>query len=312
MALKARNQVKTVFGVADLTLTAHPGESFLVTGIKIYSAAGTFATLKIEKTTVGYFRIDPTYGNHLSFHRAKTLAGVVGLAVPKNLIQYLIELGIFKGYPVAEGESFVVQGAANAADVKTVQYDIFDGEDHKATDPNGSKATEYLMIAYGDTGAVIDAAGDSLLDNPLTPAEFPRFPFAAEVPSKSEILVHGILGSEVAVCNATPALAIHTKYLKLVKDREVLFDEDRNGIPFDASATVVAEGVFFGHAHSLVGGFSTMDPRPPLMFPEPILFDQGDELNAYITAVEPVAASSIALLNQVIGFIQTVRRKGAA
>lgn len=312
MALKAANQIKTVKGATVLSLTADPGEAFIVKGIRIYSAAGTYATLKTEKTTVGYIHVDQTYGNHLAFTAARLLTGLIGFLLLENLLSMLFRLGIFKGYPVAEGETFIVSGAEGAADIKTVVYDIMEPADVKNTDPNGSKSLEYFFLSYGDTGAVIDAAADNLLDNPLCPAEFPAFPFGKEVPSKNQILLHGIAGSEVGVMNATPALAIHTTYLKLVKDREVLFDEDRNGILFDSSNLAGAAGTHVGAGHSLIGAQTHIDPRPPLLFPDPIVFDEGDELNAYISSLEPVAASSIAALYQVIAFIETVKRKTAA
>lgn len=311
MALKAQNQIKTQLGATVLTLRADPGEAFLVKQIKIYSAAGTYVTLKTEKTTVGYLRVDQTYGNHLAFPLIETLAGVLNRFLPKNLLDFLFGAGIFKGYPVAEGESFIISGAEGAADIKSIVYDILEPADIKNTDPNGSKAQEYFMISYGDTGAAISTAGDQELDNPLCPAEFPAFPFSKEVPSRFEILVHGITGSEVAVVNATPALAIYTRYLKLIKDREVLFDEDRNGILFDSSRVTLTAGTYIASGHSLIGAMNEIDPRPPLLFPEPLLFDQGDELNAYITTVEPVDASTITALQHVIGFIETVRRKTA-
>jgi len=311
MALKIANQVKTQKGATALTLQADPGEAFMVKGIKAYTAAGTYLTIKIEKTTVGYIRIDQTYGNHLAFPMARSLGAALDILLPKNLLDSLFALGIFKGYPIAEGESLVITGAEGAADIKSVLYDIMEPGDIKNTDPNGSKSLEYFMISYGDTGAAIAAAGDAHLDNPLCPAEFPAFPFGKEVPSKNEILLHGILGSEIAVVNATPALAIHTQYLKLLKDREVLMDEDRNGILFDFSNATVAAGTYKGGGQSLIGAMHHLDPRPPLMFEEPLVFDEGDELNAYITVAEPVDGSTITALNHVIGFIETVRRKGA-
>lgn len=311
MALKAANQIKKQAGATVLTLRADPGEAFLVKGIKVYSAAGTYVTIRIEKTTVGYLRVDQTYGNHLAFPSCKTTLTVYGGFLPINLLDLLFQKGIFKGYPIAEGESMVISGAEGAADIKAVLYDIMEPGDIKPDQPNGSKALEYFMISYGDTGAAISDPGDNLLDNPLCPAEFPAFPFGKEVPSKNEILVHGIAASEVGVVNATPALAIHTTFLKLIKDREVLFDEDKNGILFDASNVPVAAGNHVAEGQSIVGAMTHLDPRPPLLFPEPILFDQGDELNAYISALEPVAASTITALYHVVGFIETVRRKTA-
>jgi len=312
MALKATNQVKMVIGSADLTLKADPGESFLITGVMVNAASATYVTLKIEKTTVGYFRVDITYGNHLAFPQAKDTSIALAILYPKNLLNLLQELGIFKGYPIAEGETFVLTGAAGANDVKAIIYDIYDAEDQKNTAPNGSKANEYMLINYADTGGVIDTAGDQRYDNPLNPVEFPQFPWAADVPAKYNITIHGILGSEVGVRNATPATAIYTQYLKLVKDREVLFDEDRNGLPFSFAGVAGAVGTKQAGGNSVIGNFNHVDPRPPLIFSTPLLFGPGDELNVYATTVEPVDGSSIAALYQVLATIQTVARITAA
>lgn len=308
MALKAANQTKTVIGAADLQLRADPGESFLIKKIMIDSGAGTYVTLKIEKTTVGYFRVSATYGNHLSFPRFQDTALVIGAQHPKNLLELLWDLGIFKGYPVAEGETFILTGVAGAADMKTVIYDIMEAADIKPEQVNGSKAPEYLLVNYGDTGAAIAAAAENLYDNPLNPVEFPAFPFGDDVPAKTQITIHGIAGAEAGVRNATPATAIYTEYLKLVKDREVLFDEDRNGQPFDFSTITGAAGTKRAGGRSLMGDFTHLDPRPPLFFDTPMLFDQGDELNIYVTTLEPVDGSAIATDYQTLAIIQTVKR----
>lgn len=308
MPLKSRDQVKTVLGATVLQLSADPGESILIKGIKIYSQNGTYAILKTEKTTVGYFRIDETYGNHLAFPSLRSFNLTILPAYPKNLLDLLWGLGIFKGYPVAEGESFILSGAEGATDIKSVIYDIYDSEDMKNTDPNGSKSPEYLLVNYGDTGAVIDAAQDTLFDNPLNPVEFPSFPFGDDVPAKHQITIHAILGGEVAVTNATPAITIYSTYLKLVKDREVLFDEDRNGLPYDFSLAYGSVGTKRGGGKSVIGDFTQIDPRPPYIFSEPMVFDSGDELNIFITTVEPVEGTSIPLLFQVIGLVETVKR----
>jgi hypothetical protein len=308
MARKAADQVKTVIGAADLQLKSDPGESFLIKKVMVDSAAGTYVTLKIDKTTVGYFRIDKTYGNHLHFPKA--LGQDIALAPLKtmNLLDLLTEKGIFAGYPIAEGETFLLTGAAGATDIKTIVYDIMEAADIKPEQPNGSRAEEYLLINYGDTGAAIDAAGDARYDNPLNPVEFPQFPYGDDVPPKHQIVIHGIAGAEAGVRNATPATAIYTQYLKMVKDRAVLFDEDRNGLPFDFSTVTGAAGTKRSGGRSLIGDFSDLDARPPLFFAEPMLMEAGDELNIYATVAEPVDASSIAVGYQTIALIQTVKR----
>ena len=67
MGLKNAFMVKTVLGDTDLELKADPGESFLIKDIRIYNPATAYATLQIEKTTVGYFRVNGTLGSHLPF-----------------------------------------------------------------------------------------------------------------------------------------------------------------------------------------------------------------------------------------------------
>jgi len=314
MPLKARNQIKTIKGAGDLSLKADPGESFLVKRILVFAEAAPFLTIKIEKTTVAYFRVDYSYGNHLMPPTARSFDFGQTFFYPENLLDLLTRLGIFKGYPVAEGETILIQGTTLATDFKSVIYDIYDGEDIKATDPNGSKSLEYMLINYGDTGAIIDTPGDNLYDNPLNPKEFPSFPFGADVPAKHQITLHGICGSEVYTAGAGPTLNIHSTYLKLLKDREVLFDEDRNGLLFDHSkAAPVAPGTYYGGGVSVIGAFSHTDPRPPLIFTEPLLFEAGDELNIYMSVLEPAGASNIPIINQTIALIETVKRlTGAA
>jgi hypothetical protein len=310
MALKYPDMVKTVIGAADLSLRADIGESILVKSIYVRSVSDIYATLRIEKTTVGFFRVAPTFGNHLVFPRRFTDDGAtVVSSIDRNLLESLFEKGIFKGYPVGEGETLVITGVSGANDIKAVVYDIYDPGDKKPEDPNGSKSKEYFFINYGDTGAVIDTAGDYLYKRSRNPVEFPAFPYAVDVPAKTTITLHGICGKEVGVRNATPATAIYSRYLKMVREREVLFDKDRNGFLMDYSNVSGAIATRVAGGTSQIGDQSSIDPRPFLLFTEPLNFEAGEELNIYMTTVEPVDGSSIAVDYQVIGLIETVVRE---
>jgi len=216
--------IKTHKGVGTVSLTAKVGTSLLVKDVIVYSEQDGYVTFKIDKTTVGYFRISNVYGNHL--------APVVLVSGSRKgtILKYLWDKGIFKGYPVGEGQTFIVEGSTNANNKIVILYDEYDAGDIRPDQENGSESTKYFVINYGDTGANIDSAGDKLYSRSLNPVEFPAFPFGADVPAKAVITVYGILGSEVGVRNATPATAIYTQYLKFVKERIVLFDEDRNGL----------------------------------------------------------------------------------
>jgi hypothetical protein len=101
----------------------------------------------------------------------------------------------------------------------------------------------------------------------------------------------GIVGSPFNKGEAGPA-GFATTFLKLIKDREVLFDPDRNGIPFDAQ-DATATALAYTSNFSLIGpnteilvNTNAITPGPPLMFEPPLKFDEGAELNAYITLVE--------------------------
>ncbi|HID30015.1 MAG TPA: hypothetical protein EYP19_08430, partial [Desulfobacterales bacterium] len=72
MAIKEHFAVKTVLGDNAIELRADPGEAFLVKDILIHNPATDYATVKIEKTTVGYFRVGGSLGSHLPFPYAPT------------------------------------------------------------------------------------------------------------------------------------------------------------------------------------------------------------------------------------------------
>ena len=103
----------------------------------------------------------------------------------------------------------------------------------------------------------------------------------------------GLVGSPFVDMDAAPDY-MTTDYVKLIKDREVLFDEDRNGIPF-RSASKSGIGMFYDCTLSLIGPCVSVDPnnndanastpayQEPLYFDEPLHFLSGEELGVFIT-----------------------------
>jgi hypothetical protein len=85
---------------------------------------------------------------------------------------------------------------------------------------------------YGHTGDAIAAAGTYLYDTSSSPDEFPAFPFGKTVPAKLNAKIHAMFASDVTIIGDATTKYVKTAYIKMVKDRETLFDEDRNGIPF--------------------------------------------------------------------------------
>jgi len=294
VALKNVGMVKTVYGAADLSLQALAGQSLLIRAVEVYSPNDVFATFRIEKTTVGYFLVSEGLGSHLSFPKAfGTDGSTLEPLLKRNLLSMLFDLGIFKGYPVAEGETFYITGIVNAASFKKVIYDIYDAGDKKPEDENGSKAKEYVFLNYGTVSGGVSAAGDSLFAKTLCPVEFPAFPYGDDVPARTTITLFGICGREAGVRNATPATAIYTQFLKLVKEREVLFDSDRKGFLYDFSIVTGGAGTRYAGGKSQIGNFTQIDPREPLLFIEPLVFEGGEELSVYVTVAEPVDGSTL-------------------
>lgn len=351
MAIKSRRNFKTELGAADLTLTAAPGESLLITNVMIYSAAIIYANFLIGKASVGFYRVGDVLGNHLHFQPGRAAhshnwnfgtvdaalsgagafienAGEVDTAlsidaavadtnylrVPQmthtassykeTLLAFLRKQGIFKGFPVAEGETFTIDLITGAGDVKVAEYDIYDAEDMTNVMENGSKSESYMYISYGDTGAVLQAVANTVLNQSNNPAEYPDFPFAAGVPSGHKIELLGILASDVAPAANVAGTATYTDYLRLMRGRKCLFDEDHNGLLYYApyadppgAVNMIAEGYAVG------GNFTQCDLKQPLMFDPPIVFNEGEELSVSWHVVIAGAGSAISQALQEVGMI---------
>lgn len=358
MALKQPFALKTVIGTDTPELKADSGEAFLIKDILIWRAKSSYITARIEKSTIGYFRIKGPFGSHQEFrrgaaqhsHTIRVDGGAPGITTREarirdtanrnrlftigieenlsadvhdetealmfsgyhntpTLLGYLGEKGIFKGFPVAEGQTFTISGMENDDSVTLIVYEIYEPGDISAEQENGSMSKEYFFLNYGTTGDSITTPGDALYDTPVSPAEFPDFPFGKVVPAKYEIDILGICGSPRAPAENATDNYIYTKFLKMVKEREVLFDEDRQGILFmdniivnDSKIDRTADG------YTLIGNLSSYDNNPPLMFPVPLTFLPGDELNIYLTTEGKGSYPTIEASEQEITLIENVRR----
>ncbi|GAI94956.1 unnamed protein product, partial [marine sediment metagenome] len=146
----------------------------------------------------------------------------------------------------------------------------------------------------------VAASGDYLMDESNSPAEFPDFPCGAVVPARHTIEILGLLG--VPIHNTLNA---YSTFVKLIKDREILFDEDRIGIPFRAAFRAVGSEEYrteFSLIGSGVECYTTMSnavKSDPLMFDPPLRFVSGEELLVNVTfaivAPKTIAADTIDL-----------------
>lgn len=287
MALKEPFMVKTSHAgshTGTYDLTADTGESILVKGLGVGANTVTeFVEAFIGRLSVGYFRTGLiNTDNHLEEN--------VSALWFKNLHDYLVEKGIFKGYPVAEGETFSLADVTKGATLFTrIVYELYDAGDITKDMPNGSESTEFSFLNYGTNTIDIQMETYGDINFPLNPKEYPNFPFGAAVPAGKEIDIHGLLlktwGGRI------DHSAAEMRFLKLSKGREVLFDIDRNGI-------YVTQGLDYFTFH-------TRQARHPInLFPEPITFKEGEELKIELSAGD----NALILAKDVIlGLVETVR-----
>jgi len=317
MALIESYMLKTGMGLsADevLELEAKSGESLLVKDVIVYGTDDSYVLLEIDKTTVGFFRVTLSRGgSHLYTCQAlvanSPYYGCLSPLPSGTLISYMIRKGWMRGYPVAEGQKFRVKPYTSGKKLGTVivVYEKYDAGDIKATDLNGSEASEYVFVSYGRPSSALKAAGDYIVDNPITTKEFPNFPFGEAVPSKTTIEILGILGSE-AISYTDASTYTYTKFLKLFKGRTCLFDRDKQGLIFYHPVfDGITAGTHIARGISVVGNFSSKDRRFPFVPPTPLVFTSGDEVNVYITAGQATNEGSLATDLVEIGFIERVK-----
>ncbi len=201
--------------------------------------------------------------------------------VPSTILGYLRNRELFDGYPVASGETFRISGVAHANDLVLIIYEVHDKGDMLPEMPNGSKSSEYIFLNYGRPSADITGVAETLFDTIQSSAEFPDFPFIGVAPSNKIITLHGILAT-VTKRFATAANTIQTTFLKMVRERDTLFDDDKNGLPFLAYGGFSSASYIFGEGYSMVGGYTPTDSREPFMFPEPLVFESGAEFDTYV------------------------------
>lgn len=273
--LRYGNCVKRITAVSTQKLQADAGESFLITGLYAAPESGnSYLTLKVDRKTVGCYRIAGKAGNHLDVIKEDK--------VHKNLMEYLTSVGINCSIPVAEGQSFTVSAAGTSPTVVVV-YEIHDAGDIRADMPNGTESKEYLFMQYMASSGTVDSNETVELDTSLSPAEFPDFPCGKSVPSNNEIEMLGLVGCPCGQ-GTSASNKTYSTYVKMVKERETLFDEDRNGIPF-----FYAHGIFGGTNYysdfSLIGPCVNVDMSTlmgslgdPMLFRPSLIFRPGEEL----------------------------------
>lgn len=280
--LKQANCVKHMTAKLGGSLYAKAGESLLVRSIQCEPSAGDdYLTLDVDRVTVGFWRLQGRSGNHIGSIKTSPL--------DMNLMAFLAAKGINVSIPIAEGQELTVSRANELGNVIVI-FDRYDAGDIRADMANGSAASEYVFMQYMNVGTGNPETGDSLFDISLSPSEFPDFPAGKVVPANHEITLLGLAGYPW-LDPTDQSGGFYTNYIKLVREREVLFDEDRNGLPFKCG---IVQGMFaeYNAAFTLIGAGHIVDVArndahgEPLLFVPPLVFGSGVELNLSVNCTK--------------------------
>ena len=136
------------------------------------------------------------------------------------------------------------------------------------------------------------------------PTEYPDFPFGGIVPAGRKMELIGILASDLAPAANVTGTATYTDYLKFMRGREVLFDEDHNGLLYYAPYLDPPGAVnMIGEGYAIGGNFSQCDLKQPHMFEPSVEFIEGEELRVSWHIVIAGAGSPITEELQEVGLI---------
>jgi hypothetical protein len=261
-----------------------------------------YLSVKVDNFSVAYYLVKGKRGNQLWGYQLQKY-GI-------NLMELLVKRGLPFSIPIAEGQKMTIP-ALDGAGLIQVMYDLYDAQDILPTAPNGTASKKFGFIQYLRETDVITASGDLLLNKAITPTEFPDFPAGRAVPPRMKIKLHGINAYPFADC-ASENNGFYTSYLKLVREREVLFDEDRNGFPFKGYSAAASSG-YYWNGESIIGDVGEVDNpshgevREPLFFTPALEFLSGEELNVYLTCVK-VGTRTMAVNQSNVALILEVNR----
>ena len=263
--------------------------------------------------TDGRGQAQATVGLTSSVSAATTFDDIWGMsAIPiingETILDEMIKRGLFAGYPIAEGQTMVFDDVAQSGSIQIAIYEEYDAADIKASMPNGSASKEFIFMNYGRPAANITTSTDTLVNTPVNPSEFPDFPYGKDVPAKYSVSLHGVFASDL-VFDLGSDDCMNTSYLKLIRERVTLFDEDRNGFLLKGIIGNTDSAIVVGKGYSMVGNQSSVDHKKGVWFPQPVVFGGGEELGVYLTTVAGASQSSSDLLvaNCEVGLLMSVK-----
>ena len=260
------------FSAKSLSVSPPAGRAAIIHAVEVVAPSAGWATLKSGLVTVGFFEIGPDVRNHLrpSVERSGR----------PSLLDQLRTRGLFKGYPVVEGDTFSVSTDVTFTWARIV-YEEVEAADVTGEEQDAKNAKERLTVFYGTNSAAISAATYSVLDKSLMPSEFKAWPFEMDVPPGYAIDVHGLAFLEVEENSYTGSADtyIRTKQLRMKVNRETRWHPNEDGF------YVLGDGADAGSANVAYGEGTNVIPYAGndktgqfYFLPEPLKLISGDEM----------------------------------
>jgi len=306
MALKEIGRMKRIIASGGGTLAARPNQSLLLRDVMcVPSSNDTYLTLNVQGNTVAKVRVVGQGGNHVPF-RAQKVTQVYEES-DTGLMRLCDRLGLPLAIPIAEGETLTLTRYAEAGNVVLI-YDVYDGGDQKSADLNGSMCKKRRYIHYGTNG-IAATATPSIIDTSAIWSGGPKWPFdGSAVPENTLFRILGIFAAPCAKGNATVNKG-YTTFLQMLRNSQVLGDDDNNGYPFLGDVSVTAATADYTPIASVIGPYTGERPYQPMMLPTPWEFGPGEILLTQ-AVLAGAAASGLAIGEIGVGLLMEEELKG--
>lgn len=244
----------------------------LTTDISDSATDQAFCTLKIDRTTIGFYRVGSTVGNHL---RWETEVSRIG-----SLFTYLVKKDVLPPIPLQQGETFILEFNKPYTGGILAEYEIWEPNDVNTTSPLGSQATEMYYILYGRNASDITANGYYEITDVWNPVEFIKAPFGEKVPAGYVIEILACLAQDVGRY-IDASNSAETTFLRFIRGNTELFDKDRQGFILKGSYPATA-GYYYGLGHSYFNYHKFGTQGEIKFFPKALTLSAGEELKIFV------------------------------
>lgn len=221
MALRDMFRIHTAENTQTTTLSPRSSEGLKIWHVGITSDTNrTFATLKIDEKTVLSTQVGPDDQNLLNFKQRNEEV--------QTILDFFKDQGIFKGYPIAEGQEFSID-AGFVADSIEIWYTVHDPNDIKSDMDFGSKSKLMIHPIPLTNKTALTTDGFKKFDDNLLPVGFNQFPGEEDqLQSGIELDIYGIANADVGRFVSAGNTA-NSEHLRVTMTQEILFDRDEKG-----------------------------------------------------------------------------------